>query len=260
MCIKQANRPASLVAAALLAAALASPAPAARPADPFGLDRGEATDLQVFLDWLAKPAEAPKHPLVWLKAVTRSKKTQRKYQFAYFLRQTGLKGRAAELAVVMADDVFALDAIAVEAYRTESQQEDIRRRGERLKGLAGEFFSLVPRKDRVRVYKVAEKFEGARLILLDLDRLKQTEISDDWMNNLVATEKASRQGYLFGMLEGRTAATADRIVADFRTMLNFLLTFSKPPVGLKGKKLKSYLVRKKRVRSAILKRTVIFGF
>jgi len=232
-----------------------------QPTDPFGMDQGEAGDQEAFQAWLNDPATAPPHPLMWLRAVDRSKPSQRKGYFAFFDRQTGLKGKLAETVHTMADDLFALDSYLAEPYPTDGQKRDIAIAKERISKAAEYLFRWVPRNRRVRIYKVAEKFEGARLLLMDFNRLQQTEISDQWMNELQEAENRAGKGYLYGMLKDKDEKTKARIIADYKATIEYLLSFSKPPDTVKGATAKKkFSAAQKKRRAVILKKTKLFGF
>jgi len=234
---------------------------AVKAEDPFGLDPGELKDKAGFTAWLNDPLNAPHHPLMWLRAVARSKQPQRANYFKYFYKQTGTKSKKT-IAVVenLADDLFNYDSLIAEPYPSAGQKSEILATRERIGKEADAFFTIYNRADRVRVYKVAEKFEGARLLIMDLNRLRQTEITDEWMKTLHEQEYQARKGYLFGMLEGKDAATSEKIMADYRDIIRFLLSFSKPPEELKGKALAKFKATQKKTRDSILKKATLFRF
>jgi hypothetical protein len=233
----------------------------AKAEDPFGLDPGEAKDKAVFNAWLANPANAPAHPLIWLRAVARSKQPQRANYFKYFYKQTGTKAKKT-IAVMdsLADDLFSFDALIAEPYPSAGQKKEIEAVRARISKSADAFFAIYNREYRLKVYKVAEKFEGARLLIMDLNRLRQTEITDEWMVTLREQEKQARKGYLFGMLEGKDPATAQKIMDDYRDTIRFLLTFANPPEELKGKALAKFKANQVKLRNAILNKALIFKY
>lgn len=234
---------------------------AAKAEDPFGLDPGEAGDKAGFDAWLADPLKAPAHPLMWLRAVARSKKVQRAGYLNYFYRQSGTKSRKSMATIAsLADDLFKYDALLAEPYPSAGQKQEIADTKARIAKSAGSFFAVYNRSYRLITYKVAEKFEGAGLLIMDLNRLRQTEINDEWMKALYEQEKQAHKGYLFGMLEGKDPATAQKIMDDYRDTIRFLLTFANPPEGLKGKALAKFKAMQKKTRASILKKTALFPY
>ena len=244
-----------------LGVVLASQSWGAKAEDPFGLDHGEARDKSGFTAWLADPQNAPAHPLIWLRAVARSKEPQRTSYFKYFFRQTGTKAKKT-IAVMenLADDLFNYDALVAEPYPSAGQKKEIAEARARIGKSADAFFAIYDREYRLKVYKVAEKFEGARLLIMDLNRLRQTEVTDEWMATLREQENQSHQGYLYGMLEGRDPATAGKITADYRDTIRFLLSLSRPPEELKGAALAKFKARQKKTRDDILKTATLLPF
>jgi len=245
----------------LLAILVSSHSFAVKAEDPFGIDPGEANDKAGFHAWLADPANAPAHPLMWMRAVARSKEPQRTSYFNYFFKQTGTKAKKT-VAVMegLADDLFNYDALVAEPYPSAGQKKEIEEARVRIGKSGDAFFAIYNRAYRLKVYKVAEKFEGARLLIMDLNRLRQTEISDEWMVTLRDQENQARKGYLYGMLEGKDAATAQKIMDDYRDTIRFLLSFSKPPEELRGKTLKKFTADQKKTRTAILKKATLFQY
>jgi len=199
--------------------------------------------------------------LMWLRAVARSKQPQRNSYFMFFYRQTGTKAKKTIATIEsLADDLFIYDALLAEPYPSDGQKKEVEAIRGRIGKSADAFFSIYNRADRIRVYKVVEKFEGARLLIMDLNRMKQTDVTDEWVAGLREQENQARKGYLFGMLEGRDEAAAVKIMADYRDTIRFLLSFSKPPDGIRGKALVKFNARQKKNRTAILKKTALFGF
>jgi len=158
----------------------------------------------------------------------------------------------------LADDLFNYDAIIAEPYPTDGQKKELDVLRARIGKTADAFFIVYNRGYRLKVYKVAEKFEGARLLIMDLNRLRQLEITDEWMATLREQENQAHKGYLFGMLEGKDEATAAKIMADYRDTIRFLLSFSKPPEELAGKALAKFKAKQKKTRDAILKKAALF--
>jgi len=245
--------PAAVPVLVFLAASGLSAGSALGPADPLGLDAGEAGDEAAFQAWAKDPRSGAKHPAAKFQWFVHADPRYRKDYFSFVTRQAGLKGPAAQALQALAVTVYARSPMATQAPGTRDLQAKDKRLAVKLATEGKAFFKLVSRADRVRVYQIGEKFELARLAALDLVRNSRTEITDTWVTEERAVEAHNDEGYLYGMLKGREPATERAILEDFKLTVTFMLTYAGPPGYVHGAARDKFRVEKKKARVVLLK-------
>jgi hypothetical protein len=232
---------------------VSSAAPAAEgPADPLGLDAGAAKDEAAFLAWVKDPRAAPMHPLAKLKLIVQKDPKNRADYFTFLTSQAGIKGPGAKALKAMAETIYVRGPLMDSPPTTRELQQKDAKLAVKLEKQGREFFRLVPRAARVRVYKIGEKFEVARLALLNMVTMAQSEITDTWIDQERAEEARNEAGYFFGLCKDRDAATVRAITEDFKLTVTFMLTFAGPPSYIRGDKDRNKFRAQKRAGRAKL--------
>jgi len=237
----------------LLALLLAVPAgayPAADPAeDPLGLDAGPARDEQAFMEWVKDP-RGRKHPVMAFKNLVHHDPLLRPDYRAFLYKQAGLKGKAARLMVTLSEEVFLRDPLTTAELVTMEERDKLAASDRRMAALGKQFFRLVPRAQRLRIYKIAEKFQFTRLAVIDLVRTGRRLA---WMSEWKKLEWEREEGYLYGMEKDKDAETAERIDDDFRMTMDFMLTFAGPPSYMEKAEKERIRAERRRKRGLIIK-------
>ncbi len=224
------------------------------PADPLGLDPGPQKTEAAFHAWAADPRKAPRHPLDTLRYIVHTSIKLRPDYYAFVFKQTGLTGEAARVTKLLAELANERAPLMAQEPATREAQKQDADLARRITWAGDQFFKQVPREDRIRVYKVAEKFSDARLAQLDLVRMGATVITDAWVDQALQEETRRQDGYLYGMCHGADAATAAAVRDDFKMTVMFLLTFAGPPPYVHGDAAKNKVrLAKRRDRARILK-------
>jgi hypothetical protein len=201
---------------------------AAEPAaseDPLGLDAGPARDEQAFLEWVKAPRERP-HPVMTFKNLVHHDPRLRPDYRAFLCRQASLKGKAARLVVALSEEVFLRDPLTTGDLVTLEDRLKLEASDKRVRELGKRFFREIPRARRLRIYKIAEKFQYARLAVIDMVR---TGNKYAWMAGWKKLEWDREEGYLYGMENGKDAEYSARVDEDFKLTMDFILTFAGPP-------------------------------
>jgi hypothetical protein len=222
------------------------------PMDPLLLDPGEGKDEAGFMAWVKDPRTAPMHPLAKLELIVQKDPRNRKDYLAFLDRQAGVTGPAAAALNALAETIYVRGPLTTSPPATRDLQHKDKMLAEKLAKQGREFFRLVPREARVRVYKVAEKFELTRLAMLDLVRTSQTGITDAWIEQERADEDRREAGYFFGLCKDRDAATVRAVLEDFKMTVTFMMTFAGPPGYVHGDKARNKVRAEKRAQRAAL--------
>jgi hypothetical protein len=224
------------------------------PRDPLGLDPGPEKTEAAFRAWATDPRTAPLHPLDTLRYIVHTSAKLRPDYYAFVFKQTGLTGQAAKVTRDLAELVNERAPLANQAPATRELQKQDADLAKKLLAAGAEWFKLVPPDDRIRVYKVAEKFSDARLAVLDLVRNGATVIDDSWIDQTRAEEARRQDGYLYGMCNGANFRTVQAVLDDFKLTVAFLLTFAGPPPYVHGDAAKNKVRAAKRAeRGRILR-------
>jgi hypothetical protein len=252
---RRAAFPVSLLLAALAAGPACAVSPSAGSAsDPLGLDAGEANDEAAFQAWAKDPRGAARHPAAKFEWFVHSDRRYRVDYFSFVTKQAGLKGPAAQALKALAETVLARAPMMTSPPGTRDLQAKDKRLAAKLAAQGKDFFRLMPRAARVRVYQIAEKFELARLATLNIVRMGQSEITDVWVDQERAVEAHNEEGYLVGMLKGREPATERAILEDFKLTVTFMLTYAGPPPYVHGDAARNKVrAEKRKARAALLK-------
>lgn len=248
-----------------LAVSLLRPAPGQAgdkvPADPLGLDPGPEKTEAAFHAWAKDPRTAPRHPLDTLRFIVHDSVRMRPDYYAFVYKQTGLTGEAARITRQLAELINERAPLMSQAPATREAQKQDAALAKRIEWAGAEFFKQVSRPERIRVYKVAEKFSDARLALLDLVRMGATVISDGWIEQARAEQDRRQDGYLYGMCRDAEPAVVHDVLEDFKLTVAFLLTFAGPPPYVHGDAAKDRVrAAKRRQRGRILKELTPIGF
>ncbi len=248
------------MALTLVSGATFAAAPADGPADPLGLDAGAAKDEAAFLAWVKDPRTAPMHPLAKLKLVVQKDEKNRADYFAFLLNQAGIKGAGAKAFKAMAETIYVRSPFFDSPPATRELQQKDARLALKLEKQGREFFKLVPREARVRVYTIGEKFEVARLAMLNLVTMAQSEITDAWIDQERADETRNEAGYFYGLCKGASAATVHAVTEDFKLTVTFMLTFAGPPSYLSKVEKNKVRAKRRADRAKLLKSLTPISF
>jgi len=226
--------------------------PADGPRDPLGLDPGKDKDEAVFQAWAKDPRTAPMHPLAKLELIVQRDQKNWADYYTFLCNQSGIKGAGAKALKAMAETIYVRAPLANSPPATRELQAKDARLGEKLLKQGKEFFKLVPRDARVRVYIIGEKFEVTRLAMLDMVRTSQGNITDAWIEQEKADEDRKEAGYFYGLCRGRDPATVRAISEDFKLTVTFMLTFAGPPSYIRGERDRNKFRAQKRAARAKL--------
>jgi hypothetical protein len=186
-------------------------------------------DKTAFMAQLVDGGPPRNHPLFSLQEMAGGTEERRAVLFSYFFGQTGLTGRAAEVVMEMSDLIMWHGILRARPDRDLSRRERVR---SQLSHLAEEFFDLVPRKQRVRVYRVSEKMAAAAETALSMAQSHQYEVTPGLLERGIPT--GSFHLYLDGMCRGRDRATAAKIRQDFADAVDLYLSYMGRPVEISG--------------------------
>ena len=238
----------------LLALVLALPAanayPVVNPAeDPLELDAGAERDQQAFGEWVKDP-RGKKHPAMTFKNLVHHDPLLRPDYRAFLYGQGNLKGKEAKLVVKLSEEIFLRDPMTTIELVSLEDRNKLAASDKRMEEMGKQFFKLVPRAQRLRLYKIAEKLQYARLAVIDLVR---TGRKITWMSEWKKLEWDREEGYLYGMEKDKDKETSDRIDADFRLTMDFILTFAGPPTYLDKSERERIRGDRRKKRGVILK-------
>jgi len=229
--------------------------------DPLALNPGPTKTEAVFQAWAQDPRSAPKHPLDALQYIVHTSAKLRPDYYAFVFKQTGLTGEAARATRQLAELINERVPLMKQAPATRELQQQDGALAKKMLAAGHAWFALVGEPDRLRVYKVAEKFSDARLAVLDLVRNGATEITDSWVEQARADEARQQDGYLYGSCRSADPATVRAVVDDFKLTVTFLLTFAGPPPYVHGDAAKEKVrAAKRRQRGRILQELTPIDF
>ena len=137
--------------------------PRSEAQDLFGFDRGPKGDVRK-----AYKAGMRGHPLYYLCRVAPN--YAREHKVEYFVKQTGLKGRELKVTMDLANEMIHYEGLHGHLYtdqeRIEENERAIEERRIAIEKKADEFFKVVPRGRRIKIYRVAEEHFAASALAM----------------------------------------------------------------------------------------------
>ncbi len=227
--------------------------------DPFGEVTFGPEEIPTYGKMLDQPFTIS-HPLKYLQYVYGGHPEEAEASFEYFFKETGIKGHQAQLLERMGRTFYRWSELLGYRYQNKERLSELASLTKELRTMGNQFMKTATVLERLRVYKVAEKFKAARSFVLALVDQGVYTIPEVKAGTKADWAYKDERSYLYGMERGYDPLSCQKIEQDFKRTMEYLMSLEVPGKLKTKEDQDEYRDGKRHYRAGALKKLKLFEF